>query len=473
MDRGNVLDHISDFVRICNDHLIGLLLAEVGEFLHHLLCRVQIKRRLSLILEAVSGLNDGPVYRILRIQEMNVTGRNARLAEIIGETHDFPVDFPKLVERCDSAHMLPHHVLIVPDRLDLKIIVKVHDFGDLRRRLFVQYSMIKFAGRACRTDHEPVPVFHEQGSGDPRPLLKISEMRLGNERVQVASSGLVLCKQDNMVIGQVPYSLLGNHPSLVQIRVCQDILLLHSIPDLQPRMSHGLRTVLCPLRRLTLDLERLAELFKCSSAHMRHEIADTGRDIDDRPLSSVGPAIFIFGYNVPCKVRLADGFLYERRLIFSIVRDQRHIPRKGKEALHGRTYIRCFGDHIVIDLRLSRKRKRKRPARINQRCEPLREVALLDLLCGYLHKIMSRRTRAGGNNLENDDRIRSIPLRGSLDKTHHIVDQISFAAVDDLEVRIFLVGRMVCFGKGLNNTVVGDSQSLHSPAFGLLYDILG
>ena len=86
---------------------------------------------------------------------------------------------------------------------------------------------------------------------------------------------------------------------------------------------------------------------------------------------------------------------------------------------------------------------------------------------------MSRRTRAGGNNLENDDRIRSIPLRGSLDKTHHIVDQISFAAVDDLKVRIFLVGRVVCFRKGLNNTVVGDSQGLHSPAFGLLYDILG
>ena len=151
VDRRDLLDHVGDPVCIFHDDLVGPLLAKVSELLEHLLRRVEVERRLALVLEPVAGLDDRPVDRILRIQEMNIARRHAHLPEIVRQLQYLFVDLAEVVVGLDAGHLVADHVFVVADRLDLEIIVEIHDLGDLRRRLLLEDRLVELARRAGGT----------------------------------------------------------------------------------------------------------------------------------------------------------------------------------------------------------------------------------------------------------------------------------------------------------------------------------
>ena len=67
-DRRNTLNHIRDFICVCDDNLLCLFLTEIIKFRKHFLRCAQIKRRLVIgIGKALAGHNDTSVKRILGI----------------------------------------------------------------------------------------------------------------------------------------------------------------------------------------------------------------------------------------------------------------------------------------------------------------------------------------------------------------------------------------------------------------------
>ena len=133
MDRRNLLYHIRNLIGVGNDDFFCLFSSQISKFLQHFLCSPQIQRRLLLcIVKAFSCHNDPPVYLVLRIQEVNVTGSYHRLIKGLSQLHDLPVDLLKIFLSLDIIPVrIPEHKGIVADRLDLQIIIEVYDPGDL------------------------------------------------------------------------------------------------------------------------------------------------------------------------------------------------------------------------------------------------------------------------------------------------------------------------------------------------------
>ena len=133
MDRRNLLYHIRNLIGVGNDDFFCLFSSQISKFLQHFLCSPQIQRRLLVcIVKAFSCHNDPPVYLVLRIQEVNVTGSYHRLIKGLSQLHDLPVDLLKIFLSLDIIPVrIPEHKGIVADRLDLQIIIEVYDPGDL------------------------------------------------------------------------------------------------------------------------------------------------------------------------------------------------------------------------------------------------------------------------------------------------------------------------------------------------------
>ena len=92
---------------------------------------MEIKGRLSFILVSVAGLDDCPVDRVLRVQEVHVTGSGNRFSKVLAELDDLFVDLAKFIEVRNTPDLLPHDVLVVAHRLDLQIVVELNDLCDL------------------------------------------------------------------------------------------------------------------------------------------------------------------------------------------------------------------------------------------------------------------------------------------------------------------------------------------------------
>ena len=133
MDRRDLLYHIRNLIGVGNDDFFCLFSSQISKFLQHFLCSPQIQRRLLVcIVKAFSCHNDPPVYLVLRIQEVNVTGSYHRLVKGLSQLHDLPVDLLKIFLSLDIIPVrIPEHKGIVADRLDLQIIIEVYDPGDL------------------------------------------------------------------------------------------------------------------------------------------------------------------------------------------------------------------------------------------------------------------------------------------------------------------------------------------------------
>ena len=84
---------VSDTVRVFNDNLMRLFLAEIGEFLQHLICRAQIERQLPVgIGNPLGGKQDVAEDFVLRVKEVHIACRHDRLSEFLAEPDDRPVE---------------------------------------------------------------------------------------------------------------------------------------------------------------------------------------------------------------------------------------------------------------------------------------------------------------------------------------------------------------------------------------------
>ena len=81
---------------------------------------MQIQRCLVIrIRELPVGLNDPPVYFILRMQKMDIAGRRNGLSEFFSQRDDPPVDIPKILNGRGAVLVITQQITVVADRLNL------------------------------------------------------------------------------------------------------------------------------------------------------------------------------------------------------------------------------------------------------------------------------------------------------------------------------------------------------------------
>ena len=207
-DRGNLLTHAGDFYRIGNHHLPGLLLPQILKFLQHLLRGAQIQGRLLVrVLKSLSGHNNPAVNLILRIQEMDVAGSHHRLVVLFSQPDDGAVVFLQLLHRLGILIVVPGHKHVVAQRLNLQIIIELHDACQFLGGSPPDNGPEQFARLAGRSQNQTLPVFLQHALGHSGPSVVILQMGPGNQPVQIDPAHVV-CSQQNGVIGRQLFNLL-------------------------------------------------------------------------------------------------------------------------------------------------------------------------------------------------------------------------------------------------------------------------
>ena len=113
---------VGNQVGVLHHHLVGLLLAQIGKLLEHLVRGFKVDGQgLIRILKALGGQQDVTVNFVLRVQEVDVAGGTHRLAQLLSQPHYGAVEVPQLLFR--AHHALAEHEHIVADGLDLQKVV--------------------------------------------------------------------------------------------------------------------------------------------------------------------------------------------------------------------------------------------------------------------------------------------------------------------------------------------------------------
>ena len=142
-NRADLLDHIGDFIRVRHDDLVRLFLAEIVEFLQHLVRRAHVERSLLVrVGEALPGHEDRAAGGVLRVLEVHVARRDDRFFQPLAELHNRAVVF---LELRDVAHAVAHHEHVVAERLNLEVIVVGGDLEQLFKRLVPRHRAEQLA----------------------------------------------------------------------------------------------------------------------------------------------------------------------------------------------------------------------------------------------------------------------------------------------------------------------------------------
>ena len=131
-----VINTACDVVCVGHDHLVSLLLSEIGKLVQHLARCAVIQPAVAVIIpEFHAGLQNLAVYLILRIHEVRVAGGNHRLAVLLAQCDHAPVQIAQSLIILDSA--LRDQEPVVADRLNFQIIIEPDDRLNLCLRLVV------------------------------------------------------------------------------------------------------------------------------------------------------------------------------------------------------------------------------------------------------------------------------------------------------------------------------------------------
>jgi len=462
IDRGNVFDHVRDFIGIRHDDFKGLGIAQIAEFRKHFLRRPQIQRCLRLVLEAVADLDDPAVNLVFRIQEMDIARGDDRLVELLPELDDPAVDIAQILLAGNSRDVVTNQIGIVAGRLYFQIIVKIDDRCDFRIAPVAEDCLIEFACRAGRSQKEPVPAFRKKALGDPRARLEIIQMRLRNQLVEIPPAHFRPGQDDGMVIRQIADTPHVHLSLAVQFPERTDVFFLHHVEELQIDQAHALGPRVGTHLIFTGNFQFLAQTRKTDLSDRRHQVPY------DR-----------WNVNIRLRAGIAEFFArlsHEAHFIIGIVSRQHAALAEFEELLQRFLRTGSLFQHFIGNAGLLLDGKRNRMSRIHQRLEFPGCFPVDDFLCPILNDIMRVRTLAGRDGRENDNRILHGFRAPADDNALGIVNQIGFHSVNDLHVGIrrdavFSANRMIGFRKSLHDAVVGNGDGLLPPAVSLADDV--
>ena len=216
--RHHALNPVGNGVRRFDDHLAGRFLTQVLKFFQHFLSGPKIQTLVSLyILKSLACHENPAVQGFFLIKIMGIAGGNDRFSVFFPQGYDFPVDFHQLFHIFNGS--VVNQELVVNQRLNLQIIVKVHKAFDFLLAFLMEHRLVKLSRLAGRSDNKAFSVLFNHGFRHPRLFIKIVQVGIGNQFVQIFQSYPVL-SQNNNVVGSlflvVNGSVLANAVPVLQ-----------------------------------------------------------------------------------------------------------------------------------------------------------------------------------------------------------------------------------------------------------------
>ena len=129
-EQAQSLHLVGNLAGIGNNHLPGLFLPQVGEFLQHLVGGFEVQWRLLVaVLITQARLDNGAVDGVVGVQEVHVPRGHHRNAQLLPQADNGAVQLPQSLV---VGHLpLPHQEGIVADGLNLQVIVEPGDLLEL------------------------------------------------------------------------------------------------------------------------------------------------------------------------------------------------------------------------------------------------------------------------------------------------------------------------------------------------------
>ena len=173
---------------------------------------------------------------------------------VAGGDHGFPELFPELhhplVQRdqiflgVDIPQSLRFdHKPVVADRLDLQIVIKLHNAGDLFVALSVEHGTKQLPRLAGAAQDQTFPVLLDQTLWDQWSLVKIFQMGLGYQLVEVDAPRLVLCQYDNVVGMKLPDRIDARLSQLIERFQGIYVILFQHLDKFQEDLRRALRVI--------------------------------------------------------------------------------------------------------------------------------------------------------------------------------------------------------------------------------------
>ena len=180
-DRGQGVDHIRDLPRIVDDDLLGFLCTQIGEFLQHFIGCMQVEGGGILVGHTHALLDNGTVDFVLRIQEMHIACGDDGFPGLLSQAHDGAVEVQQVL-LCLDLRIFGLHFgrfeqeAVVVARLDLQIIIEIHNTGQDLVRTVLKNSLHQFTHDTGASHEDPLPIFHQQALGNAGLFEKVGQV---------------------------------------------------------------------------------------------------------------------------------------------------------------------------------------------------------------------------------------------------------------------------------------------------------
>ena len=422
----DLLAHIGDFVRICDYHLTGNFLAEIGEFFQHLICCTKVNRLFLIrILKLHACKKNAAVDLILLIYEMGVTGSANRLAKLLTKLVNTAVDVTQSLIICYPA--LGNKKSVVTDGLNFKIIVEGCDLLKLILLLTVKNSVIKLARNAGRTDNKAVTVLFNNSLRHTRNLFLsakstvIVKIAKGNQLIEVLKSLLVLREHNHMVGIELDRVNLLTHCRDGALKI-ENTLFFKSRQHLNKDMAENL----CVIRgSVVMELTNVVIFNKCIE------------------LMILKLRIYVPGKTEGVKIGIVEGHLLslsgnsdKSDIEVSIMGNKKLVTRKGKELLKSLALLRS-----TLNVGIGNGGKLcnflgNRGLGVNKDVEFINNPACFDLYRTDFNNLAGTVRKTGGLNIKDNHFI----VKGRIALTENtlcsIVYKVSLGTVENFKIRL-------------------------------------
>ena len=267
---------------------------------------------------------------------MHVAGGDHRLLKLFSQFYDFLVQLDQIFVGIDSVvFFISDHKRVVSQRLNLQIIIEIHQPGDLLLRSVAQQCLIKLSRLAGAADQQSVPVLQKNALRHPWPSSVIFQMGLAHQLVEIDPSRLVSCKNNRMICGQFLDRIYGDASVPVQLVHVKNIPLSQHFHELHKNLRRACRVVHRPVMMGKRDSHRFCHRIQLEPVQRRQEESRHPHSIYIGKFPRKPLSFTVFDNKAHIKIR--------------VVSNHHRIPAEFQEFRQYGMNVRGVHDHGIID----------------------------------------------------------------------------------------------------------------------------
>ena len=396
---------------------------------------------------------------------MRITRSTNGLAVFFAKLHNTAVEIAKSLVIGNGT--LGNEETIVANGLDFEVIVEVDDLLDLALGSVLKDRTEKLACLAGRTDDESLAVLLQHRLGNTRKAAVVIEIAHGNELVKVLQSNLVLDENDLVIGLELERIGLFCHFLLQHTPVAQ-VGFFHNVDHTEEDVREHFGVITSAV------VVKITEVIGVCNG-IKSMLVQLGVDVARK---RKGIKIGIFKGQARLFGKVAD----KADVKVCVVRNEERlnlflgiVANKFEEGFERLVIFGRALDHFVGDARQLNDVCGDRDLGVNKGVESAKHLAVFDFNGTNFGNfaVLHRKTR--GFNIEHHALGVQIGIVFARNGTCGVVDKVRLNAIDDLEITSlcgFFKGKHG-IGKGLYVTVVGNSNSRHTPFEGCFHSGIG